>query len=83
MHAERELAEAMSEARAAEYRAVAEQARSAGVDEGARRNAVRAGCAASSARSAGATTSPHRNAPQARNAVDELAASGEHEEATR
>ena len=81
-HAGRELAEAMSEARAAEYRAVVEQARSAGVDEGARRNTVRR--LRGELRKIGRRDYfPPPERAEARSAVDELAASGEHEEATR
>jgi hypothetical protein len=81
-HAERELAEAMSEARAAEYRAVADQARSARLDEGVRQNTVRR--LRGELRKIGRRDYfPPPERAEARSAVDELAASGEHEEATR
>ncbi|WP_328302118.1 Chromate resistance protein ChrB [Actinomycetospora sp. NBC_00405] len=81
-HPERELAEAMSEARAAEYRAVVARARSAGLDEGARQNTVRR-LRGELRRIGRRDYFPPPERAEARRAVDELAASGDHEEATR
>jgi hypothetical protein len=81
-HAERELAQAMSEARAVEYRAVVDQARSASTDEGARQNTVRR-LRGELRRIGRRDYFPPPERAEARRAVDELAAAGEHEEVTR
>ncbi|MEJ2890521.1 Chromate resistance protein ChrB [Actinomycetospora aeridis] len=72
--AERELAQGMSEARAVEYRTVAEQARAARTDDGARRSTVRRlrGELRTIARR---DYFPPPERTEARRAVDELAAS--------
>lgn len=72
----------MSEARAAEYRAVVAHARSADLDEGARQNTVRR-LRGELRRIGRRDYFPPPERAEARRAVDELAASGEHEEATR
>jgi hypothetical protein len=81
-YAERELAEAMTRARAAEYRAVADEARSVSPGGSARQSTVRR--LRSELRKIGRRDYfPPPERAEARRAVDELAASGEHEEANR